>query len=192
MNEHLRNLVNYCEEYEIYDFVSPVLESARFEIWSGSGSPECHHYGNGGLLRHTSEVAMFCFDIAARYQAMGSKVNISELLVSAIWHDYGKIWDYQLDNGVWGKYDTHSRQIHHITRSVLEFDKWYDRIWGELEIDFSRVDKENVIHNILSHHGQREWGSPVAPATKEAWILHLSDNLSARLDDCGKHDRFKN
>jgi 23S rRNA maturation-related 3'-5' exoribonuclease YhaM len=64
----------------------------------------------------------------------------------------------------------------------------YDRF------DFTKyinIDPSNITHNILSHHGMREWGSPVAPATKEAWILHLCDNMSARLDDCNKHDKIQ-
>jgi 3'-5' exoribonuclease len=47
---------------------------------------------------------------------------------------------------------------------------------------------ERVTHNILSHHGQREWGSAVAPYSREAWILHLCDGLSARIDDCDRLD----
>jgi 3'-5' exoribonuclease len=62
----------------------------------------------------------------------------------------------------------------------------------ELRLNNSiKINENNVLHNILAHHGQRAWGSPVAPATKEAWILHLADNLSARLDDCDKHDILK-
>lgn len=193
-NDHYQNLIKYCEEYQITEFVQNVLTDGRFTYWSGSGKPEHHHYGDGGLLKHTSEVVMFCFDIATRHQAMGGvKVNIRELLVSAIWHDYGKIWDYQRDiNGIWGKFDNHARRIHHISRSAIEFEKNYT--WLTLQPWFkedNNINRDNIIHNILSHHGQREYGSPVAPATKEAWILHLADNLSARLDDCEKHDIVK-
>jgi len=194
MRIHLDNLIKYCEEYKITDFVSKVLNDNRFNYWSGSGKPEHHHYGDGGLLKHTSEVTMFCFDIAVRHQAMnGVKLNIRELLVSAIWHDYGKIWDYQKDeNGVWGKHDNHARQVHHISRSVIEWQKYATRMpWMDDGGIFMKMNIDNVTHNILSHHGMREWGSPVAPATREAWILHLADNLSARLDDCDKHDIIK-
>jgi 23S rRNA maturation-related 3'-5' exoribonuclease YhaM len=48
----------------------------------------------------------------------------------------------------------------------------------------SEIDE--VTHAILSHHGQREWGSPVRPATKLAWILHTCDMMSARVNDCDK------
>ena len=33
-------------------------------------------------------------------------------------------------------------------------------------------------HCILAHHGRREWGAPVVPATREAWCVHLADMSS--------------
>jgi 3'-5' exoribonuclease len=36
-----------------------------------------------------------------------------------------------------------------------------------------------LIHALLAHHGQREKGSPVVPATLEAIVLHYADNLDA-------------
>jgi 3'-5' exoribonuclease len=33
---------------------------------------------------------------------------------------------------------------------------------------------------MLAHHGRKEWGSPVEPATNEAWILHAADMMSSR------------
>ena len=35
-------------------------------------------------------------------------------------------------------------------------------------------------HIVLSHHGEREWGSPVLPATPEAMLIHHVDNLDAK------------
>jgi 23S rRNA maturation-related 3'-5' exoribonuclease YhaM len=35
----------------------------------------------------------------------------------------------------------------------------------------------------MAHHGRREWGSPVSPATPTAQLLHQSDMTSARMND---------
>ena len=37
-------------------------------------------------------------------------------------------------------------------------------------------------HLIVSHHGRREWGSPIEPSTPEAFVLHLIDNLDSKLN----------
>ncbi|HEY4282322.1 MAG TPA: hypothetical protein VGM62_04595, partial [Chthoniobacterales bacterium] len=40
----------------------------------------------------------------------------------------------------------------------------------------------HLLHLISSHHGEREYGSPVMPKTPEAMTLHYIDNLDARLE----------
>ena len=40
----------------------------------------------------------------------------------------------------------------------------------------------HLLHLISSHHGEREYGSPVLPKTPEAMTLHYIDNLDARLE----------
>jgi 3'-5' exoribonuclease len=38
-----------------------------------------------------------------------------------------------------------------------------------------------LIHCILSHHGELEYGSPKKPATAEAMALHFADNTDAKM-----------
>ena len=128
MIDYLKDLENICKYKGIMDYVYPVLDDPCFETWSGAGKLIHHHYGDGGLLKHTHEVFTYCSLIAAQYNGdcidNTKRLNENELFISVIWHDYGKIWDYQKnDNGVWGKHNNHARQIHHISRSALEFQK---------------------------------------------------------------------
>jgi 3'-5' exoribonuclease len=194
MINFVKELESQAKTYGVIDYVYPVIDDPFFNQWSGSGSGKHHHYGDGGLCKHTYEVWMLSRSIIEQYRCYNVEpykaldMNSLEVFISVIWHDYGKIWDYQKDdNGVWGKHNNHARQIHHISRSALEFEKHMVQLKSvhRLKAD---INNDNIVHNILSHHGMREWGSPVAPATREAWILHLADNLSARLDDSGKHD----
>jgi len=191
MIDYLKELKRACKFEDVSFFTDPVLCDERFSTWSGAGSNKHHHYGDGGLLKHTHEVYEYAQSIYGIHNGKcerGKEVNWKELLISISWHDYGKIWDYQKDdNGVWGKHDNHARTIHHISRSAIEWEKFINIKCFDKSLD-TGINVLNVTHNILSHHGMREWGSPVAPATREAWILHLADNLSARLDDCDKHD----
>lgn len=193
MIDYLKDLKNTCKVWDISVFTDPVLNNPKFEYWSGSGKPIHHHYGDGGLLKHTHEVFTYCEVISAQHNADcigNTRINHRELFISVIWHDYGKLWDYQKKNsGEWGKYDNHARRIHHISRSALEWQKTATQLpWMDDGGVFMGISIDNITHNILAHHGMREFGSPVAPATREAWVLHLADNLSARLDDCDKHD----
>ena len=41
-----------------------------------------------------------------------------------------------------------------------------------------------LIHLILSHHGQREWGAVTLPAIPEAVMLHNIDDIDAKMYMC--------
>lgn len=72
----------------------------------------------------------------------------------------------------------HKNKIHHITRSAI--------VWNSASERLQSCERDEVTHAILAHHGRREWGSPVIPQTRMAWLLHLCDGISARIDDCVK------
>ncbi len=186
--------------YNVGDICRVVTEVPGFAVWSASSHPNLHHYGKGGLAEHTYEVLSLCVSNRLRCGPTDwADERLSKALVcAAIWHDFGKLWDYKpvlkdgvatTDNSLLGiasldeSYVTwestpHKRQIHHIARSAIEWTRAVDRFPVHRDIE------DDVLHAILSHHGQRQWGSPVEPRSRIAWILHLSDQMSARLNDC--------
>src|SRR3954449_9016419 len=75
------------------------------------------------------------------------------------------------------------------------------KLEGEIPLGYYRVRRgleSNVglppgvaralLHIILAHHGCLEHGSPVAPGTREATLVHAIDNLSGQL---GAFDRLE-
>lgn len=178
---------------KLVDFV---LENKEFQICSGSGNKKHHHYGDGGLIKHTYEVAALCLQNATFFFELdrleGKKklgVNTKVLLMAALYHDFGKIYDYiWVKGGDWVG-TAHKRNIHHVSRSAIVWEKQA----SGFVLPKGFVDE--VTHCILAHHGNREHGSPVAPDSREAWLLHLCDSMSARMDDCGRIDileKYKN
>lgn len=157
----------------------------EFLRWSGSHHPDAHHYGEGGLLRHTAEVIKMCF--VTKY-AIGAKVDDNILFLGALFHDTGKLFDYVMADDTYTRWvpAPHKRTIHHISRSGLI---WHDCVSKRPDV-YNRYHDE-VLHVILSHHGQREFGSPVAPKSKEAWLVHFCDGISARMDDADRLDQIK-
>ncbi len=161
-----------------------LIADERFLNWSGCDHKDKHHYGWGGLIIHTAEVVKVGF---AACKALDLKLDVREFFLAALFHDTGKMYDYKpIDtNGDYSEWTgtEHKRLIHHISRSAL--------IWSQSinqHPTLSTKYHDNVLHAILAHHGQREWGSPVAPKTRVAWLLHLSDGISARMNDCEKID----
>lgn len=178
----------YIPNYEIRVLAENVIRKDIFYEWSGSGYEGQHHYGEGGLAEHTLEVLKLAFNCA---ETLGVEIDKDTLFLAVIYHDIGKLWDYErnddyeldfnLDEVPWVP-TKHKRNIHHISRSAMFF---YEQA-NILGFDEKFIDK--VIHCILSHHTERQYGSPVAPNSKEAWLLSLCDNISARMNDCETWD----
>jgi len=182
---HLEHLILLSQELGVSDIAKVVLENDKFSYWTGSGDATKHHYGKFGLVTHTREVVDLCLKNTEYFQDQYA-IDKQKLYLAALFHDIGKVYDYELiikDPACWRK-STHARQTHHITRSAL--------IWNEAKNKYNFPDVEDeVLHAILSHHGRREYGSPVSPNTRLAWTLHLCDSISARLNDYGTHDGSK-
>lgn len=190
---------------------SIVLDDERFPIWSANSKPGGHHYGKHGLIIHTSEVIKLSFLNNEFYRNENEKLPVDpkKLFLAGLFHDAGKMWDYQPFSiydettlaGVvvpayseW-KPSEHKWKIHHISRSALLWQKTYltycdhsPAVGRPFRTHYDWLTEEffdEVLHAILAHHGRKEWGSPVSPNTKLAWILHASDMISARIEDDG-------
>ena len=48
--------------------------------------------------------------------------------------------------------------------------------------EFPEALKNELIHCILSHHGELEYGSPKKPALAEALALSFADNIDAKME----------
>lgn len=178
--------------FGVRELANHVLNDWRFPLWSGSSKPHQHHYGKGGLVVHTAEVAKLCIE---NNKLFGSMIPEKNLFLAALFHDAGKMWDYEPIEIVGKEKEykewqgtSHKRHIHHISRSAFVWKEAADA-WPIELLNQDSIDE--IVHAILAHHGQREWGSPVSPNTKLAWMLHLCDGISARMDDAERWDRYK-
>lgn len=156
-----------------------VLECPAFLTGSGSGTPGRHHYGDWGLLAHTAEVVRVSQAMLAALPGVGPD-DARLLFLAALYHDFAKTYEYVKDEkGVWGK-APFAKTVGHVVGSAMMWDL------AAREIDMSTGDRMAVTHLILAHHGCKEWGSPVEPANRLAWVLHLADMASARWADNGE------
>jgi 3'-5' exoribonuclease len=144
---------------------SYVLSDPLFFI--SPGSAEHHHNYRYGLLQHTQEVM-------ANVSAMCYGNPSTELVTAVIWHDYMKIRDYSINADGKITKEAYGKLINHVSGSAIAFEKF------AVECKVPPEFRERVLHLILSHHGRKEWGSPIEPATAEAFILHAADMMSSR------------
>ena len=129
-----------------------------------------HHAYIGGLLDHTLSLVRLCSVVASHY----SFLNKSLLIAGALFHDFGKIGELS-----WGKsfdYTDEGRLIGHITMEAM----YLDRKMREIE-NFPKELRLSLLHIILSHHRELEFGSPKRPKTLEALVLAYLDDLDAKV-----------
>ena len=124
----------------------------------------------GGLLEHTLSVVKMCDYFSKQYPL----INRDLLLTAAMFHDIGKtkelsafpLNDYTDEGQLLGHIYMGAQMINDLARQIPEFPE---------------VLKNELIHCILSHHGELEYGSPKKPALAEAMALNLADNADAKM-----------
>jgi 3'-5' exoribonuclease len=144
-----------------------------------------HHARRGGLVEHTAQMMRVAKEIAPLYPAL----NLDLLLAGIVFHDSGKLWENALpENGFVMDYNERGELIGHISIGLELVNALWRRLsaenavaWKDL-VPASEDVRLHLLHLIGAHHGEPEFGSPVAPKTPEAMALHYIDNLDARLE----------
>jgi 3'-5' exoribonuclease len=129
-----------------------------------------HHAYKHGLLEHTVEVV----EISVGLSKYLKDINNDLLIAGALLHDVGKMkaYDLDLESGVIERTDLDDL-IGHLSMSALFVSK-------TIPDDIDPQKSILLYHIILSHHGKKEWGSPIEYKFKEAFLVHQADMISSR------------
>lgn len=174
MEKEFRELCASCTEplKSFLDFVF-VKKGCWNEFKDWPAAVTHHHAYVNGLLEHSIAVSRSAQSIAKLYVENGFPVNIDIVIAGALLHDIGKIEAYSLAPApcmeIEGNVADHIALGYHRFLSLAE----------EYELD-----KKLTLalgHIILSHHGSKEFGSPVLPAIPEALIVAAADDLDFKL-----------
>jgi 3'-5' exoribonuclease len=146
-------------------------EDFRRLFFTAPGAKALHHAYIAGLAEHTVEVVAICERVAEVFPQLDREL----LLAAAVLHDIGKIeelsWSAAFD------YTDAGGLVGHIVLGEQRVSREVEQIEG-----FPPDLKLRLSHMILSHHGTREFGSPVEPATAEAIALHHAEDLGAKVN----------
>src|SRR5215210_2146314 len=181
MEADLRELVATVQDPHLRALLERVL-GAQTATWSAYRlAPAAKHYHQAyphGLLEHSLSVAQGVSAISATFPGLDRDVAVT----GALLHDIGKLEAYSSSAPAIDLTDA--------GRLQGEIPLGYYRIRRAIEDipGFPPATAQAVLHIILSHHGSLEHGSPVLPATREATLVHMIDNLGGRL---GSFDRLE-
>lgn len=158
-NDHLRVLLNRI----VAD------NEAQLRIWPAA--QQIHHAYRGGFLEHIAKMAEVGRLIARAYGA-----NEDLVIAGVVLHDIGKLQELAYEGGS-GSYTRDGNLVGHIALGLMMVRETTQGISG-----FPGELRAQIEHLVASHHGTREYGSPVEPKTIEAFILASVDELDAKLN----------
>jgi 3'-5' exoribonuclease len=181
MEADLRALIATVQNPHLRELLERLLgrEAPTWPPYRDAPAAKRYHQAyRHGLLEHSLGVAQAVSAISATFPGIDRDVAVT----GALLHDLGKLDAY-----------TNGSPAIDLTDA--------GKLQGEIALGYYRVRRliedipgfpeplaAAVLHIILSHHGTLQHGSPVVPATREATLVHMVDNLGGRL---GSFDRLE-
>lgn len=170
--------VDALEPKLLSKFALSVLKKYEPSFRRAAAARGNHHARRGGLLSHVVSMVRVAEMVSSCYP----EINRALLVVGIILHDLAKVFENDYDPRGFDQKPTYEgTMLGHIPLGA----DIAGRMWDE----FAKMERVNlpqlrtqIIHLVLCHHGQLEWGSPIEPKTPEGFAIHYIDNLDARIE----------
>lgn len=169
MKQRLDKYLNSFKDKDVETIAKAVISHFYDKYVTYPAAVKIHHEFGSGILHHSLAMADLADDVAKRYP----QVDRDILVAGALMHDIGKTVEYE--NPLMPAQTVEGKLCGHIAIMYAEFKKIVDGLNIKSEVPVL------LEHMILAHHGKMEWGSPVLPATREAWLLSQIDLIDSHM-----------
>ena len=165
----ITDYVNKINDKKLSEFLTGLLFEYESKFKTAPAAKLMHHNYIGGLLEHTYER----LDIASTVLTKcNNKINPDIVYAACILHDFGKIFEYDVDEET----------------GLIEYNEEFRKDWRtHSQWGFSICMNngfKDVAKMIAAHHGRTEWGALIDLDEKDAepymYIIHHIDDLSAK------------
>lgn len=146
---------------------------AKFKI--APAAQMLHHAYLSGLLEHTLNLIRLADVICPLYPQLNRDVMTMGLFL----HDLGKCEELKWETGF--SYSEDGNLVGHIARGVIWLESKAKQA-ADAGHPLSPTMLRVLHHIILSHHGRAEYGALKVPSTPEAILIHLIDNIDAKMN----------
>ncbi|NHZ85292.1 MAG: HD domain-containing protein [Planctomycetia bacterium] len=170
MWQELTSYIKKIDNKYLKMLVNSIYKEYKSKLLTHPASVVMHHNYRSGLLEHTLSMAQTGIFLAKHY-----RVDTDLLMTGIFLHDIGKV--KEITSELEASYSDEGNLIGHI---VLGRDIAI-KVANKIK-DFPPDLLQKVEHLILSHQGQYEWQSPKKPKLREALLLHLIDNMDAKMN----------
>lgn len=174
IHRYIQDQINKIQNQDIYIIVSSLYSKYQEDFLIYPAASKNHHEFVSGLAYHTMSMLHLGIDLCQLYP----ELNKDLLVAGIILHDFGKL--IELSGPIVPEYTLQGKLLGHISICQVMIDEVAKEHHIEGEVVYL------LKHLVLSHHGHLEYGSPILPLIREAEILHLIDNIDARMNSIDK------
>ena len=163
------NLLSFCTDATLVPIIQDFADKLYKPYSEYPAATTVHHAYQGGLLNHTHQMLHM---LEGLYPCLPYQIKVERSILAILFHDYGKVYEYNRQG------DTQSDMylLGHIYIGAHKLQNVLEQHGVEPD------EVKRIVHCVLAHHGQREYGSPVLPCIQEAAIVTYLDNISAKVD----------
>jgi 3'-5' exoribonuclease len=164
-NPHLAGLIKaFLDDTELMD-----------KLCTAPAAIVLHHAYIGGLLEHTLAV----LELAQKVLPLYPQLDADLILTGIFLHDIGKTTELQYQISF--QYSNQGHLLGHLVKGTLLIEEKIRQLNSANTDAFPQLLADCLMHIIVAHHGQREFGCPVLPSTPEAFFVHYLDNLDSKM-----------
>lgn len=170
LNKKLESYIDMITDADLKKITRSLIDENYKKYTTYPAAVSVHHAYLNGLIFHSISICSMAICACDQYPIL----NKNYLIAGSLLHDIGKTKEL---SGVRGsEYTLEGNLLGHISMgAMMVYNKG-----KELNLPSEKVDV--LTHMILSHHGKLEYGSPKLPMTAEAYVLHVLDELDAKLE----------
>ena len=169
--DSIRQLLTFCKDEKLTSVIQKYAATLYEPYSKYPAATSVHHAFPGGLLNHTWQMLHLLEGLYPVYP-YPEEIKVERIIIAILFHDWGKICEYNTE----GETQENMYLLGHIYMSA----NYLNGILREEGVDKREINF--IIHCVLAHHGELEFGSPVAPCIPEAALVNFIDNISAKAD----------
>ena len=166
INDYFKKINNVI----LQNIVSVILKKHFKDYFDYPAAVTMHHNYYSGLAYHTYSMLKLSDAFLEHYPYINRDLVYSGIIL----HDIGKLYELSGPKGT--EYTKAGKMLGHISLGANEISN----VAKDLGVEDSE-EVLNLLHIILSHHGDLEYGSPKEPMTPEAALIHLLDYSDSKL-----------
>ncbi len=174
MRAEIDGTIDRMENRELKSILRELLAMTGDALAYFPAAQRLHHAERSGLLHHTVGMLRAAEAMLPLYPFLDGDL----LRAGVIAHDLSKTTELVSDeSGNVSDYSADGLLVGHLVRGVSEVAEAARRAGAQGEYALL------LEHMVISHHGLAEFGSPRAPMFPEAEMLHMLDDLDAKMNE---------